>query len=131
MNVGANSKRRRLISGRTPLSVELDQRVFEFLEGEIGGDCPVSNTCLQTKAVQIATGLGLTTFRVSKGWLWHWKKRYSIGLRCGTNNFQKVPADYADQILQFRKTIIAVCKVKKIDPSHIVNMDQTTVLTRY
>ena len=125
MNVGANSKRRRLNSGRTPLSVELDQQVFEFLEEERSEGRPVTNTTLQAKAVQIAAGLGLSTFRASSGWLWRWKRRYSVGIRCGTNNSQKVSADYADQIMQFRKTIIAVRKAKKIEPPHIVNMDQT------
>ena len=85
----------------------------------------MTNTTLQAKAVQIAAGLGLSTFRASSGWLWRWKRRYSVGIRCGTNNSQKVPADYADQIMQFRKTIIAVRKAKKIEPPHIVNMDQT------
>ena len=82
----------------------------------------MTNTSLQTKSVQIATGLGFTTFRASSRWLWRWKRRYSIGICCSTNNSQKVPSDYADQIMQFRKTIIAVRKTKKIDPSH---MDQT------
>ncbi|MCG8624727.1 MAG: DNA-binding domain-containing protein, partial [Proteobacteria bacterium] len=66
-NVGANSKRRRLNSGRTPLSVELDQRVFEFLEEERSEGRPVTNTTLQAKAVQIAAGLGLSTFRGGGG----------------------------------------------------------------
>jgi hypothetical protein len=43
----------------------------------------------------------------------------------GTNSSQKVLADYPDQIVHFRKTIIAVRKAKKIARSHIVNMDQT------
>ena len=84
----------------------------------------MSNTCLQAKTVHIAAGLGLTTFRASSGLLWRLKRRYSVGIRCGTNNPQKVPADYADQIMHYRMTI-ALCKAKKIDPSRIVNMDQT------
>ena len=103
MNVGANSKRQQLNSGRTPLSVELDQQVFEFLEGERSEGRPVTNTSLQTKAVQIAAGLRLTTFRASSGWLWRWKSRYSVGIHCGTNNSQKVPADYAHQIMQLAR----------------------------
>ena len=106
-------------------TVELDQRVFEFLKGKRSDGRPVTNTSLQIKAVQIAAGLGLTTFGASSRWLWPWKRRYSVRIHCGTNNSQKVPADYADQIIQFHKTIIAVCKAKKIDPSHIINMDHT------
>lgn len=70
MNVGANSKTRWLNSGRTPLSVELDQWVFEFLEEEKNEGWPVTNTSVQTKAVQFADGLGLSTIRASNGWLW-------------------------------------------------------------
>ena len=76
----------------------------------------MTDTSLQTKAAHVAAGLG---FRASYGWLWWWKKRYSVGIRCGTNSSQKVPADYSDQIMQFRKTIITVRKAKKMDPSSI------------
>ena len=48
-----------------------------------------------------------------------------MGMRYGTNSVQKVPADYADQLNHFRKSVIAVCKAKNIDPPRIINMDQT------
>ena len=53
MNVGANAKRRKLNTGRTPLSPELDQRLFEFLEQERSEGRPVSNACLQAKAAKL------------------------------------------------------------------------------
>ena len=46
-------------------------------------------------------------------------------MRCNTNVAQKVPADYADHLHHFRQTIIRLRKAKAIDPSAIVNMDQT------
>ena len=45
---GALGKRRRLCWGK-PLSVELDQKVFEFLEEERSEGRPVSNQLLKTK----------------------------------------------------------------------------------
>ena len=46
-------------------------------------------------------------------------------MRCRTNVAQKVPADYADQLHHFRQTIIRLREANGIDPSAIVNMDQT------
>ena len=109
MNAGA--KRWKLCTGRTPLSPE------ERSEGR-----PLSNACLQAKAAEIGSGLCLSGFKSSSGWLWWWKRRNGVGMRCGTNSAQKVPADYADQLHHFRKSVIAVRKAKNIDP---INMDQT------
>ena len=43
-------------------------------------------------------------------------------MRAGTNSAQKV---YADLLHTFRKTIMIARKTHKIEPSGIVNMDQT------
>ena len=56
---GALGKRRRLCCGK-PLSVELDQKVFEFLEEERSEGRPISNQLLKTKAIQIAFSEALT-----------------------------------------------------------------------
>ena len=93
---GALGKRRRLIHGN-PLSVELDQKVFEFLENERSKGRPVSNQLLKTKALQIAGGLGIENFQGSCGLLSRWKQRYNVGVRAGTSSAQRLPADYADQ----------------------------------
>ena len=121
---GAPGKWRKLSTGRPPISTDLDQRVLEFLEEERGEGRPVSNACLQAKVAQIAGGLnGIEGFKASAGWLWRWKQ--GIGLRAGTNAAQKVPADYQDQLHDFLRTIIAIRRAKHIQPSAIVNMDQT------
>ena len=121
---GAPGKRRRLCWGK-PLSVELDQKVFEFLEEERSEGRPVSNQLLKTKAIQIAGGLKIAGFRASCGWLNRWKQRYNVGVRAGTNNAQKIPADYADLLHSFRKSVITIRKAENIGPADIVNMDQT------
>ena len=48
-------------------------------------------------------------------------------MRSGTNASQKVPADFAELLQDFRRSIIQARKVHKIDPSDIINMDQTMV----
>ena len=124
-NRGKEKKRRRIGSGRVPLSSELDQKVFEFLEEERSEGVPVSNKQLKARALQIAGGLGLSGFHASEGWLRRWKRRFGVGYRCFTNTSQKVPKDYEEKLQQFRKSIITIRKAKDIPPSRIINMDQT------
>ena len=67
MNVGAKAKRRKLCTSRTPLTPELDQRLFEFLEEERSEGRPLSNACLRAKAAEIGSGLCLSEFKSSSG----------------------------------------------------------------
>ena len=122
---GTKKKRRKINGGRPPASVDLDLKVFEFLEAERSEGRVVTNDMLQMRALQIAGGLQLDAFKASYGWLWRWKRRYGVGMRTGTNSAQKLPADYHDLLHIFRKSIIDVRKTMNIGPSGIVNMDQT------
>ena len=110
---GVSGKHRKLSTGRAPLSADLNQRVFDYLEEERSEGRPVSNDALMAKAAQIAGGLGLEDFKASRGWLWRWKRRNNVGMHTGTNTSQKVPADYVDLLHRFRKTIIAHRKVSR------------------
>ena len=85
----------------------------------------MSNQLLKTKALQIAGGLKLEGFRASCGWLSRWKRRYGVGVRVGTNSTQKLPADYADHLHTFRKSVIVIRKAENLGPADIINMDQT------
>ena len=108
----------------TWLSKELDEKVLEFLEEQRSNGLAVSNIVLLRKGSEIAGGLRLQGFKCTSSWLQRWKGRYNVGYRRGTNVSQKVPADYADQILQVRKDVISLRKKNSIEPSHIYNMDQ-------
>ena len=87
----------------------------------------MSNQLLKTKALQIAGGLKLEGFRASCGWLSRWKRRYgvTVGVTVGTNNTQRLPADYADHLHTFRKSVIVIRKAENIGHADIINMDQT------
>ena len=123
---GAKKKLPRLCNGgRRPSSIDLDQKVFEFLEKERSEGRVVTNDMLRTKAVQIAGGLSIQGFKGSYGWLWRWKKHYDVGMRAGTNSAQKVPSDYHELLHSSRKSVIITRKTKNIGPPDIVNMDQT------
>ena len=117
--------KRRCINHGKPLSLELDQKVFEFLEDERSERRAVLNQLLKTKALQIAGGLKLKGFRVSCGWLSRWKRRYGVGVRAGTNSAQRLPADYTDHLHTFRKSVIVIHKAENTGPADIINMDQT------
>ena len=77
----------------------------------------MSNQLLKTKALQIAGGLKLEGFRASCGWLSRWKRRYGVGVRVGTNSAQRLPADYADHLHTFRKSVIVIRKAENIGPA--------------
>ena len=101
---GQLAKKRKIGCGRKPLSVDLDVKLFEFLEEERSEGRPVLNELLRVRALQIAGGLQMEgTFTASPGWIARWKRRFGVGIRCGTNTSQYVPADYADKLLSFTK----------------------------
>ena len=123
---GQSAKKRKIGCGRKPLSFDLDVKLFEFLEEERSEGRPVSNEILRLRALQIAGGLQIErTFTASAGWIARWKERFGVGIRCGTNSSQYVPADYADKLMTFRKAVISIRKTKSISQSNIINMDQT------
>ena len=125
-SIGSEAKRRKIgASGRNPLSSDLDLCVFQYLEEERAQGRVVTNGNLTQRAIQISLGLGLVGFKASRGWLFNWKRRHSVGLRCGTNSSQRVPAEYANKIQQLRAPVIKIRKAKDIPPSRIINMDQT------
>ena len=65
---GAQGKRRHVCCGK-PLSTELDQKVYEFLEEERSQGRAVSNEVLKLRALQVAGGLRIEGFKASCGWL--------------------------------------------------------------
>ena len=75
-------------------SNELDVAVFQFLEEERSEGRYVRNCDLQQKAMEMAAGLNLPSFKASNMWLSRWKKRWNVGRRRGTNTSQREPADY-------------------------------------
>ena len=110
---------------RTAKYFSIDRKRVCDGEKERSEGRPVSNQLLKTRAIQIAGGLKIAGFRASCGWLSQWKQWYNVGVRAGTNNAQKIPADYADLLHSFRKSVITIRKAENIGPADIVNMDQT------
>lgn len=81
---------------------------------------------LQKKAIEVARTLpSLEDFKGSDGWLTRWKKRNKVGIRRGTNESQKLPNDFHEQVLQFKDTIQAKRREHDYTPFQVGNMDQT------
>ena len=63
ISCGVSEKCCRLRCGH-PLSIDLDQKVFKYLDDKRSEGRPVSNQVLRTKAIQIAGGLKIEGFKV-------------------------------------------------------------------
>jgi hypothetical protein len=56
----------------------IDERVYEWFANAHCRNIPISGPILQTKALQVATSIGLNDFRASNGWLEVFRKRHYI-----------------------------------------------------
>ena len=99
---------------------------WTFLLDERAAGRPVSNLDLKDKAVEFARGIqGMDEFKGSDGWLRNWKKRNHVAVRRGTNESQKIPEDYAEQIADFQDQIKRFRREHDYTAYNILNMDQT------
>ena len=100
--------------------------MLDYLTEERAEGRSISNEDLQKKAIEVARTLpSLEDFKGSDGWLTRWKKRNKVGIRRGTNESQKLPNDFHEQVLQFKDTIQAKRREHDYTPFQVGNMDQT------
>lgn len=124
---GQEKKKRKLHRGRAIRSDEVDLGVLEFLDQERTEGRVVRNKDLMRKAMQIAGGLELDGFSASAMWLKRWKKRHGVSSRRGTSTNQKVPADFEQQLFDFRRAVLRLRHRHMYPLWDIMNMDQTMV----
>ena len=123
---GAEAQKKRIGGGASAKSEELDALVLDWLMDERAAGRPVSNKDLMDKARDIARGIpNLGQFLASEGWLRRWKKRNAVGIRRGTNEAQKLPEDYAEQVHDFQQLIIRKRREHDYTLANIGNMDET------
>lgn len=82
--------RRKLNSGRPPLSQDLDQLVLDWLRGRNELSSAVTDRDLQERALDFATKLCLPQFKASPMWLKRWKLRNRVAFRDGSNRIVPV-----------------------------------------
>ena len=92
--------------GREPLSVQFNDRVYDFLQERRNFGVAVSNVALIDEAKRVAAELNIVGFETSNGWLVRWKQRYNVGLQRKTNVSQALPEHYQDDLLRFCRQII-------------------------
>ena len=122
---------RKMQEGREPLCVQLDDRVFEFLQERRRFGLAMSNVALKDEARRVAVELDLREFKGSEGWLTNWKRRFNIGLRRKTNESQALPENCQDVLLGFRRHIIHLREKYEYSLYNVTNMDETIVRDRY
>ncbi|KAM7287909.1 uncharacterized protein ISCGN_031600 [Ixodes scapularis] len=100
---------------------------MDFLETERSAGRAVSNRLLQEHARKLAEQMGLGNFQASCQYIANWKKRLNVSMRVGTNESQKLPADYVEAITVFRKAVSTLRLEHNYSDFNIANMDQTMV----
>ncbi|KAL8569145.1 hypothetical protein ACOMHN_020272 [Nucella lapillus] len=74
--------------------------------------------------MELAGAQQLQGFRASPMWVKRWKQRHGVSTRQTCTN-QRVPADFEDQLLAFRWSVLRL-RLRNLYPLiHILNMDQT------
>ena len=104
--VPKGKKARKMHDGLEPLSVQLDDLMFDFLQERRNFGLAVSNVALIDEAKRVAAELNIVGFKASNGWLVRWKQLFNVGLRRKTNESQALPEHYQDDLLRFCQQII-------------------------
>ena len=106
---GREAQKMRLHHGADFISLDIECDVLNYLLEERAKGIPVSNLDLKEKAMEIAKSLPQTArivnFKASDGWVRAWKKRNRIALLRGTNDSQKIPADYGELLKDFTNLV--------------------------
>ncbi|KAL8566227.1 hypothetical protein ACOMHN_063117 [Nucella lapillus] len=124
---GKNKQKRKLSKGPAVRSEHVDQGVLRYLEDERSEGRVVRNKDLKRKAMELAGAFNVVGFSASDMWLSRWKQRHFVSCRQGTSSSQKVPADFEDQLLEFRRNVLRIRHRHGYPLSNIMNMDQTMV----
>ena len=123
----SNPNKRKLHSGRRPVSQELDRRVLEYLVKQRSRQTAVSDSELRSKALEVGHHLGVEGFKANLSWLKRWKQRCGVDYRNRTNNIaslQDKPAESAflshlDSSEQIKLTVQHSAAVELLDITQI------------
>ena len=111
-------------NGHEPLSVQLDDRVFDFLQEKRNFGLAVSTFALIDEAKRVAAELNIVGFKASNGWLVRWKQRFNVELRHKTN---ESPSIIKMALLGFCRQIIWLRETHDYTSYNLANLDETMV----
>ena len=87
------------------LSVQLDDRVFDFLQERRNFGLAVSNVALIDEAKRVAAELNIVGFKASNRWLVRGKQCFNVGLWRKMNESQALLDRYQDDLLGFSSCV--------------------------
>lgn len=122
---GTSKKKRRIGSGKKPLSEEMDEELYYFFLNERENGRIVSNQTLSKEAKKIADKLGIKEFIASMQYVSNFKKRFNITMRVGTTDSQKTPDLLQEEVKCFFECLKKLRVCHDYTNYNIGNMDQT------
>ena len=81
----SGAQRRKIRSGRPPLSDELEEKLIQWFDSQKDFGVLVSDRDLQRQALAIANDINLENFKASSMWVKAWKRRHGVSSNHGNN----------------------------------------------
>jgi hypothetical protein len=112
--------------GRFP---EIDDAVFTFFQERCKTGLFVNYDVLCEEAIKKARFLNIlrSRFRASKGWAIRFMRRMGLALRCRTTICQKLPKDFDQKLLNYKRYITKLRKAGQFLMGQMANADETAI----
>uniref|UniRef100_A0A3B3BHW9 HTH CENPB-type domain-containing protein n=1 Tax=Oryzias melastigma TaxID=30732 RepID=A0A3B3BHW9_ORYME len=103
---------------------ELEERLERWIIEQRASGRSVSTVTIRLRAVTLAEEMNIEHFKGGPSWCWRFMKRCNFSIRTRTTVAQRRPADYIEKLANFRSFCEKHIADKRIQPSHITNMDE-------
>ncbi|KAL6468461.1 hypothetical protein MHYP_G00219850, partial [Metynnis hypsauchen] len=117
-------KSRQSFRGNNARWPQLEDQLEQWISEQRTAGRSVSTVTIRLKATTIAQEMKLEKFTGGPSWCFRFMKRRHLSIRARTTVAQRLPADYKEQLAIFRAYCSKRITEKKIQPSHIINMDE-------
>lgn len=103
---------------------QLEDKVEQWVAEQRAASRSVSTVTIRMKAIALAREHNISEFRGGPSWCFRFMKRRHLSTRTRTTVSQQLPADYQEKLATFRTYCRNKITEKKIQPEHIINMDE-------
>ncbi|KAM7390881.1 hypothetical protein PAMA_008875 [Pampus argenteus] len=103
---------------------ELEERLEQWIVEQRASRRSVSTVTIRLRAVTLAEEMKSEHFQGGPSWCWRFMKRCNFSIRTRTTVAQRRPADCYEKLANFRSYCQKHIAEKRIQPSHITNMDE-------
>jgi len=87
---------------------EVEEVVTKFVKDRWANGLAVTRRILQEKALTEVRARGVENFVASDGWCTRFMRRYRFSLRCWTLICQKLPPQFEEKLINFKRYVIAL-----------------------